>query len=120
MRLKDIHGFVEELIVDDDPEYHWKDNFRTSRSSNEARQYLLYKLSGYVWCVGVCEPVINWPLQSKLRLKIGNKVAEMGGNAVLGYQTFFDFEDNGNIVARAIGTACTLKRVCAAQLRILE
>jgi hypothetical protein len=47
MRLKDIHGFVEELIVDDDPEYHWKDNFRTSRSSNEARQYLLYKLSGY-------------------------------------------------------------------------
>ncbi len=53
MRLKDIHGFVEELIVDDDPEYHWKDNFRTSRSSNEARQYLLYKLSGYVthsWC----------------------------------------------------------------------
>jgi hypothetical protein len=35
----------------------------------------------------------------------------MGGNAVLGYQTYFDFEDNGNIVARAIGTACTLKRV---------
>ncbi len=40
----------------------------------------------------------------------------MGGNAVLGYQTFFDFENNGNIVARAIGTACTLKRVCTLQV----
>lgn len=47
LKLKDIQGFVEELIVDDDPEYNWKDTFRTSRSSNEARQYLLYKLSGY-------------------------------------------------------------------------
>jgi hypothetical protein len=57
MRLKDIHGFVEELIVDDDPEYHWKDNFRTSRSSNEARQYLLYKLSGYVREISVSHAI---------------------------------------------------------------
>ena len=41
-----FHGFVEELVVNDDPEYQWIDNFRTPRSSNEARQRLFQKLSG--------------------------------------------------------------------------
>lgn len=90
--ISDIKGFVEELIVDDDPEYNWKDNFRTSRSSNEARQYLLYKLSG------------------KLRRQISNKVREMGGNAVLGFRKHFDLESEGFIVIRGYGTAVTLKK----------
>eukprot|EP00960_Hanusia_phi_P022143 655936-Hanusia_phi.AAC.1 len=33
-----IHGLVDELLVEDDPEYNWQDNFRSSRSSNDARQ----------------------------------------------------------------------------------
>ncbi|KAL6260982.1 hypothetical protein P5V15_008509 [Pogonomyrmex californicus] len=35
-----IHGFVEELVVSDDPEYKWIDKIRTPRASNEARQTL--------------------------------------------------------------------------------
>lgn len=43
-----MHGFVEELVVNDDPEYHWIDKIRTPRASNEARQTLFFKLSGEV------------------------------------------------------------------------
>jgi hypothetical protein len=43
--IKEIHGFVEELVVVDDPEYHWKDSFRAARTSNEARQFLFKKLT---------------------------------------------------------------------------
>jgi hypothetical protein len=95
LKLKDIHGFVEELTAEEDPEYHWKDNFRTARASNEARQYLLWKLAG------------------RLRRKISAKVAEMGGNAVFGYRTHFDLVcgDRAFIIARAYGTACTVKPV---------
>lgn len=41
-----ILGFVEELVVNDDPEYKWIDKIRTPRASNEARQTLFSKLSG--------------------------------------------------------------------------
>ncbi|CAN8002349.1 unnamed protein product, partial [Ixodes pacificus] len=40
-----ILGFVEELVVNDDPEYKWIDKIRTPRASNEARQTLFSKLS---------------------------------------------------------------------------
>ena len=39
-----VFGFVEELIVADDPEFEWKNNFRQARTSNETRQSLLYLL----------------------------------------------------------------------------
>ena len=61
-----INGFVEELVVNDDPEYHWIDKIRTPRASNEARQSLFIKLSGAV------------------QRKIGLKAIELGGNAVVG------------------------------------
>jgi hypothetical protein len=88
-KIQSIIGFVEELIVEDDPEYHWN-SFRYSRSTNEQRQNLLYHISG------------------KLRRKIGITVQEIGGNAVLAYRQHFDFEGEGGggIVARAYGTAC--------------
>ena len=43
-----IHGFVEELVVNEDPEYQWIDRIRTPRASNEARQRLISLMSG-IW-----------------------------------------------------------------------
>ncbi|XP_066275189.1 LOW QUALITY PROTEIN: C2 domain-containing protein 5-like [Branchiostoma lanceolatum] len=88
-----ILGFVEELVVNDDPEYQWIDKIRTPRASNEARQSLFSKLSG------------------ELQRKIGLKVLEMGGNAVIGYRQCFDLEGESGIVVRAIGTAAHLARI---------
>ena len=88
-----IPGFVEELVVNDDPEYKWIDKIRTPRASNEARQLLFSKLSG------------------ELRRKIGLKTLELGGNAVIGYRQNFDLEGESGIVVRGIGTAVTLSRL---------
>ena len=88
-----IHGFVEELIVNDDPEYQWIDKIRTPRASNEARQTLFFKLSG------------------ELQRKIGVKALDLGGNAVIGYCQCFDLEGEAGIVARGIGTAVTLVKL---------
>ncbi|XP_069867859.1 C2 domain-containing protein 5 isoform X11 [Dipodomys merriami] len=85
-----IHGFVEELVVNEDPEYQWIDRIRTPRASNEARQRLISLMSG------------------ELQRKIGLKVLEMRGNAVVGYLQCFDLEGESGLVVRAIGTACTL------------
>jgi len=57
---------MEELGVNDDPEYQWIDKIRTPRASSEARQTLFFKLSGEVQC------------------KIGLKALDLGGNAVIG------------------------------------
>lgn len=92
MIVTQILGFVEELLVDDDPEYDWKDQFRSSRTSNQSRQYLLYKLS------------------AKLRREIGTKVVGLGGNAVLGFKNHVDYESEGSLVMRGFGTAVILKR----------
>ncbi|XP_046602005.1 uncharacterized protein LOC107220856 isoform X1 [Neodiprion lecontei] len=88
-----IHGFVEELVVNDDPEYKWIDKIRTPRASNEARQTLFFKLSGEV------------------QRKIGLKALDLGGNAVIGYYQCFDLEGESGIVARGIGTAVTLVKM---------
>ncbi|RZC41814.1 C2 domain-containing protein 5, partial [Asbolus verrucosus] len=88
-----VHGFVEELIVNDDPEYQWIDKIRTPRASNEARQTLFFKLSG------------------ELQRKIGVKALDLGGNAVIGYCQCFDLEGESGIVARGIGTAVTLVKL---------
>ncbi|KAK5639386.1 hypothetical protein RI129_011878 [Pyrocoelia pectoralis] len=87
------HGFVEELIVNDDPEYQWIDKIRTPRASNEARQTLFFKLAG------------------ELRRKIGVKALELGGNAVIGYSQCFDLEGELGVVVRGIGTSVTLTKL---------
>jgi uncharacterized protein YbjQ (UPF0145 family) len=93
-KLQAIQGFVEELITADDPEYGWKNSFRSSQKSNEERQILFYHLA------------------RKIRRAVGRKALEMGGNSVLGYHAVFDLEyDTGLIVARGYGTACTLSNV---------
>ncbi|KAK3095112.1 hypothetical protein FSP39_010454 [Pinctada imbricata] len=91
-RLQIINGFVEELVVNDDPEYQWIDKIRTPRASNEARQRLFSKLSG------------------ELQRKIGVKVSDLGGNSVIGYFQCFDLEGESGIVVRGIGTAVNLTR----------
>lgn len=88
-----INGFVEELIVNDDPEYQWIDKVRTPRASNEARQVLFLKLS------------------SQVQRKIGLKASEMGANAVIGYRLCLDLEGDVGVVARGIGTAVTLMKI---------
>lgn len=88
-----ILGFVDELLVNDDPEYQWIDKIRTPRASNEARQTLFTKLSGEV------------------QRKLGLKAEIFGGNAVIGYQQSFDLEGGSGIVGRGIGTAVVLSKI---------
>lgn len=88
-----IHGFVEELVVNDDPEYQWIDKIRTPRASNEARQVVFLKLSAQV------------------QRKIGLKAIDLGANAVIGYTQCFDLEGDVGVVARGIGTAVTLVKI---------
>jgi len=45
-QIEALHGFVEELVVNDDPEHQWIDKIRSMRASNEARQMQFSKLSG--------------------------------------------------------------------------
>ncbi|XP_065055767.1 C2 domain-containing protein 5-like isoform X2 [Rhopilema esculentum] len=87
-----VQGFVDVLVVNDDPEYQWIDKIRTPRASNDARIRLFSKLSGEV------------------NRRLGLKVIEAGGNAVIGYCQCFDIEGDTGIVVRAIGTSVTLMK----------
>ncbi|XP_064372118.1 C2 domain-containing protein 5 isoform X9 [Dromaius novaehollandiae] len=103
-----IHGFVEELVVNEDPEYQWIDRIRTPRASNEARQRLISLMSVHVLCYFGRFFVLT---DGELQRKIGLKVLEMRGNAVVGYLQCFDLEGESGLVVRAIGTACTLDKL---------
>ena len=87
-----VFGFVEELVVADDPEFEWSDNFNQSRTSHETRQTLMYLLD------------------AKVRRRMCKKVLELGGNAVLGYHQNFDFEGDSGLVARTFGTCVLIQR----------
>ena len=58
--VKYVYGFVEELVVHDDPEYEFENKFRSPQKSNDSRLRLLYRLS------------------CGLRRQLGKKVQEMG------------------------------------------
>ena len=88
--LVHVFGFVEELVVDDDPEFEWMDKARSARSSNESRLSLLYRLG------------------SSVRRQLGRKVLEMRANAVLAFRQQLDVEGDSGIVARAYGTAALI------------
>ncbi|XP_077286731.1 C2 domain-containing protein 5 [Arctopsyche grandis] len=92
-QVQAIHGFVEELVINDDPEYQWIDKIRTPRASNEARQVAFLKLNGQV------------------QRKIGLKAIELGANAVIGFKRCLDLEGEVGVVARGAGTAVTLSRL---------
>ena len=38
----------QQLVVDTDPNFQWKDQFRQARSSNDSRQTLLYRLDATI------------------------------------------------------------------------
>jgi hypothetical protein len=88
--LQNFCGFVEELVVNDDPEYQWIDKIRAPRTSNEARQKLFSQLSGEV------------------QRRIGLKALEINANCVLGFLQYFDLEGEHGIVVRGIGSACSI------------
>jgi C2 domain len=90
--ISHVFGFVEELVVAEDPEFEWNANFRQARTSHESRQTLMYLLDASV------------------RRRMSKKVLEMGGNAVLGYHQNFDVEGDSGIVARTYGTCVLLGR----------
>uniref|UniRef100_H2YYF3 C2 domain-containing protein n=1 Tax=Ciona savignyi TaxID=51511 RepID=H2YYF3_CIOSA len=48
-------------------------------------------------------------MSGELQRRIGSKVENMGGNAVVGYQQSFDIEGDSGIVVRGIGTAVTVE-----------
>ena len=92
-RIEKVAGMVEELLGKADPEYQTIQNFRTSRTTNDARMLQFFRLSG------------------KVRRQLGRKVLELGCNCVLGYNEQFDLERNNGIIIRAYGTACIISMV---------
>lgn len=93
--MKRIIGLVDHVIVADDPEHQWLiDKLRTPRSTNEARQLLFMKMSG------------------ELRRKIGGKVVDLGGNAVIALQQRIDLGNMG-IILRVIGSAVVIEKIGA-------
>lgn len=91
--VQEYIGFVEELVIQDDQENSWQDYFKGNKTSNDNRLKALYSLS------------------AEARRKLGKKVYECGGNAVLGYVFHLDTEGSSTIVARAYGTACRVFKV---------
>ncbi|CAH8508322.1 unnamed protein product [Heterobilharzia americana] len=90
--IDSLIGFIQELVMNYDPEHQWIEKIRTSRASNEARQRLFSRLSG------------------ELQRKMGLKVLNLGGNSLIGYQLHFDLEGETGVVVRGIGTAVRLKK----------
>ncbi|XP_063712159.1 C2 domain-containing protein 5-like [Symsagittifera roscoffensis] len=90
-KLVTVFGLVDELVVNEDPEFQLIDKLRTSRTSNEVRVKVFSQLSAQV------------------RRKLALKSLDLGANAVLGYQQFFDIEGDTGVVVRGFGTA--VKRV---------
>ena len=72
-RAQFLPGFVEELVVSDDPEYKWIDKIRTPRASNEARQLLFNRLSGEVSLVS-CEELLALTILLIVATIIGMKI----------------------------------------------
>eukprot|EP00698_Gefionella_okellyi_P005620 TRINITY_DN150_c0_g4_i1.p1 TRINITY_DN150_c0_g4~~TRINITY_DN150_c0_g4_i1.p1 ORF type:complete len:945 (+),score=179.05 TRINITY_DN150_c0_g4_i1:339-2837(+) len=85
-KVAHIESFVEELVAESDPEYHWSDTFRTMRSSNESRRLTLHKVAG------------------RCQRLLGHKALDLDANAVLGVHVAVDL-DSECIVGRASGTA---------------
>ena len=99
--LQNFCNFVQELLINDDPEYQWIDKIRTPRTSNETRQKLFLKLSGELQVFQFIDfYMLIYNLNFVLKRRIGLKVRDMGANCVLGYIQMFDLEGEHGIVVR--------------------
>lgn len=89
-----VFGFVEELVVAEDPEFVWDADFRKAKTSHETRQTLMYLLDASVrrrMCKKVLE--VSSAGDSKAFTVFGELdlsylhcfFLQLGGNAVLGY-----------------------------------
>lgn len=90
--VQHIFGFVEELVVADDPEFAPIGAAGRGAALHESRQTVLHLLDASV------------------RRRLAKTVLDMGGNAVLGYHQNFDVEGDSGIVARTYGTCVLLER----------
>lgn len=68
-----VHGFVEELVVNEDPEYQWIDRIRTPRASNEARQRLISLMSGTYTHIITSHLTMHWQKSGEIRASIPKK-----------------------------------------------
>ncbi|CAG0885037.1 unnamed protein product [Darwinula stevensoni] len=125
-KIQAICGFVEELVVNDDPEYQWIDKIRTPRSSNETQYPFLTMthfppefirhLGGIVCARSIKlldrihnpeEPETRDSWWTELRMEIRSHAKALGCNGVLGYEETTCIYDDICIVS-AMGTAAVL------------
>lgn len=104
------------------------DRIRTPRASNETRQALFARFAGTKFTRPTHHSILEFSEKSyderisriissgldilisgQLQRHVGLKALELGGNAVLGYQQYFDIEGDTGIVVRGIGTAVKLE-----------
>lgn len=68
--ISHVFGFVEELVVADDPEFEWhSNNFRQARTANETRQTLMYLLDASVRR-RMCKKVLEVSVSPKLGIAV--------------------------------------------------
>ena len=105
-KVLEVFGFVEVLLNEDDPEYHWSDSFRTPRYSNESRQKVCVHGRLLTFLIAL---QLLYRLAGNARRRLGREALEMGGNAIIGFKQSFDLENKEySITARATGTCVKL------------
>lgn len=76
---------MEELVVNEDPEYQWIDRIRTPRASNEARQRLISLMSGikHAGCNGY------WCFVKEVTIQISGLAWRQGCVIIFGIKRLF-------------------------------
>ena len=72
--IDQVISFAEVIVCRLDPEYHWKDTFRASRTTNEQRQLLFSSLT------------------LEARQQLATKCVQLGGNSIVGLIQELDLE----------------------------
>lgn len=98
--MEDIDEFVEELVVDTDPEYEndWGNYMNTSRHTNEKRQLTMYKLT-YIYIYYYFMIIFRCELKNNISMR----ALKMNCDVVLGYRQQFDVEGDSGLVLRGYG-----------------